>query len=66
MLAKRAKEGLSPGTVQRERRPIDRDLAGIADLPVADVTAPALLACLRKTEQRGVIETAHRARTLAG
>lgn len=65
-LAKRAREGLSPGTVQRERRLIGRDLAGIGDLPVADVTAPALLTCLRKTEQRGVVETAHRARTLAG
>lgn len=65
-LAKRVREGLSPGTVQRERRLAERDLAGIAGLPVADVTAPALLACLRKTEQRGVVETAHRARAFAG
>jgi integrase len=66
LLAKRAKEGLSPSTVTRERRLIEKDLARIGGLPVADVTAPALLAALRKIEQRGVIETAHRARGLAG
>ena len=52
--------------LNRERRLIEKDMAGIAGLPVADVTAPALLAALRKLEKRGVIETAHRARTLAG
>lgn len=65
-LAKRAKEGLTPGSVKRERRLIEKDLAGIGNLPVAGVTAPALLAALRKLEQRGVVETAHRARALAG
>ena len=65
-LAKRAKEGLTPGSVKRERRLIEKDLAGIGNLPVAGVTAPALLAALRKLEQRGVVETAHRARSLAG
>lgn len=65
-LAKRAKEGLSPGSVKRERRLIEKDLAGIGSLPVAGVTAPALLAALRKLEQRGVVETAHRARALCG
>lgn len=65
-LAKRAKEGLSPGSVKRERRLIEKDLAGIGSLPVAGVTAPALLAVLRKLEQRGVVETAHRARALCG
>ena len=66
LLAKREREGLGAGSVQRERRLIEKDMAGIAGLPVADVTAPALLAALRKLEKRGVIETAHRARTLAG
>ncbi len=65
-LAKRAKEGLSVGSVKRERRLVEKDLASIGSLPVADVTAPALLSALRKIEQRGVIETAHRARALAG
>lgn len=66
LLAKRAKEGLSPGSVKRERRLIEKDLAPVADLPIAEVNAPALLAALRRIEARGVIETAHRARSLAG
>lgn len=66
LLTKRAKEGLSPGSVKRERRLIEKDLASVSDLPIADVTAPALLAALRRIEARGVIETAHRARSLAG
>jgi integrase len=65
-IAKRAKEGLGAGSVKRERRLIEKDMASIGCLPVADVTAPALLAALRKLEKRGVVETAHRARTLAG
>ncbi len=66
LLAKRAKEGLSPGSVTRERRLIEKDLAAIASMPITDVTAPILLATLRKLEQRGVVETAHRARSHAG
>lgn len=65
LLTKRAKEGLSPGSVKRERRLIEKDLAPIADLPVADVSAPVLLSALRKLEKRGVVETAHRARAVA-
>ena len=66
LLTKRAREGLSSGSIARERRLIDMDLASISSLPVADVTAPLLLAALRKVEARGAIETAHRARSLAG
>ncbi|HEL3840436.1 TPA: integrase arm-type DNA-binding domain-containing protein [Stenotrophomonas maltophilia] len=66
LLAKRTKEGLSPGSVVRERRLIQKDLAALADMPVGDITAPILLAALRKLEQRGVVETAHRARAHAG
>lgn len=65
LLNKRAREGLSPGSVKRERRLIEKDLASIADLPVTDVSAPVLLAALRKLEKRGVVETAHRARAVA-
>lgn len=66
LLAKRAKEGLSPGSVKRERRLIEKDLASISDVPIADVSAPILLVALRKLEQRGLVETAHRARSHAG
>lgn len=65
-LEKRAKEGLSPQSVKRERRLIEKDMAGIRDLPIIEVTAPLLLDALRKLERRGVIETAHRARAHAG
>ncbi|MFZ7096704.1 tyrosine-type recombinase/integrase [Luteimonas dalianensis] len=66
LLEKRAREGLSPGSVKRERRLIEKDLAPVADLPIADVSAPILLSALRGMEARGVIESAHRARSLAG
>jgi len=66
LLAKRSKEGLGSGSVKRERRLIDKDLAGIKNLPITEVTAPLLLAALRKLEAKGTIETAHRARSFAG
>ena len=65
LLAQRAAK-LSPGSVVRERRLLEQDLAGACVLPIADITAPALLAVLRKVEARGAVETAHRARALAG
>lgn len=65
LLEKRIKEGLTPGSVKRERRLIEKDLASIGDIPITDVTAPVLLAALRKLEKRGVAETAHRTRSLA-
>lgn len=65
LLAKRMKEGLSESSIARERRLIEKGLAGIARTPIADVSAPMLLAVLRKIEGRGTIETAHRARALA-
>lgn len=66
LLDKRAREGLSPGSVKRERRLIEKDLASVADLPIANVTAPILLSALRAMEARGVVESAHRARSMAG
>jgi len=65
LLEKRTKEGLTPGSVKRERRLIEKDLASIGDIPITDVTAPVLLAALHKLEKRGVAETAHRTRSLA-
>ena len=65
LLAKRAREGLSPASVKRERRMIEKDLAVIGGLPVAEVSAPVLLAALKKIQGRGAIETAHRTRSLA-
>lgn len=65
-LNKRAKEGLGEGSVKRERRLIEKDMAAIGGLPIAEVTAPLLLAVLRRLEKRGVVETAHRTLSLSG
>lgn len=65
-LAKRAREGLGAASVARERRHIEKDLAPLFNLPITEVSAPVLLAALRKLEARGIAETAHRARSLAG
>ena len=64
LMEKRAKK-LSPGSVVRERRMLEKDLGAIGDLPINDITAPLLLLTLRKIEARGAIETAHRARAAA-
>ncbi|RAP56180.1 integrase arm-type DNA-binding domain-containing protein [Oleiagrimonas sp. MCCC 1A03011] len=65
-VAKREREGMGAGSVARARRLVEKDLASIGCLPVADVTAPLLLSALRKMEARGVVSSAHRARGLAG
>ena len=58
---------LAAGTAVRERRLLESDLAPyIGSKPIASVTAPDLLAALRRIEARGAVETAHRARMLAG
>ncbi|MCK9391549.1 MAG: integrase arm-type DNA-binding domain-containing protein [Syntrophales bacterium] len=38
----------------------------IGNRPIAEIKAPELLAVLRRVENRGVLETAHRVRTIAG
>lgn len=38
----------------------------IGNRPISDISSPDLLACLRKIESRGVIETAHRAKRISG
>ena len=52
--------------MKRERRLIEKDMAAISVMPITEVTAPLLLSALRKLERRGVVETAHRARSFAG
>jgi integrase len=65
LMLQRAKT-LSPGSVVRERRMLERNLGGIAELPIRSITAPMLLKALRKIEARGAVETAHRTRAAAG
>ena len=57
---------LAQGTSVRERRILEKYLVPyVGGRPIADVSAPELLAALRKLENKGTIETAHRARVLA-
>ena len=52
---------------QRNRRRLERDAFPIiGKRPIAEITSPELLACLRRIEERGHIETAHRVKTLCG
>ncbi|CAI8177154.1 MAG: Prophage integrase IntA [Marinobacterium sp. xm-d-530] len=49
------------------RRSLEKNLyPRIGALPVSEITAPALLAALRAIEERGVIDTAHRVKQVAG
>ena len=65
LLAIRAAK-LAQGTSVRERRILEKYLVPyVGGRPIADVSAPELLAALRKLENKGTIETAHRARVLA-
>lgn len=63
---KREKE-IVAGTAKREKRLLETYLQPyLGDLPIGDITAPVLLAALRRPEAAGKVETAHRARSLAG
>lgn len=53
----------SPDHLERVRNRLARNLLPwIGTLPVHEIKAPDLLACLRRVQERGAIETAHRAR----
>lgn len=55
------------GTRARILRTLEKDLfPAIGKKPIGEITAPLLLACLRKLEARGVIFSAHKARQYAG
>ncbi len=53
-------------TMERNGRIVEKDLNPyLGHRPLAEISAPELLAVLRKIEKRGAIETAHRARGIA-
>jgi len=53
-------------TMERNGRIVEKDLNPyLGHRPIAEISAPELLAVLRKIEKRGAIETAHRARGIA-
>ncbi|MGM0785617.1 MAG: tyrosine-type recombinase/integrase [Pseudomonadota bacterium] len=56
-----------PDHYQRNKRRLERDAFPIIGKePLSDISAPQLLACLRRIEERGHVETAHRVKTLCG
>lgn len=56
-----------PSHADKIIRRLERDLfPWIGGKPIADLAAPAILACLRRIEARGAVETAHRAHQNAG
>ena len=57
----------SESTEKRQNALLEKDLLPhLGNRPIADIKAPELLKTLRKIESRGAIETAHRAKRLAG
>lgn len=58
---------VSAGHAERTRIRLEHDLfPWIGRLPLASIRAPDVLACLRRVEARGALETAHRVRQAAG
>jgi len=52
---------------KRTKRQLEKDLfPRIGNSPIKDITPPELLAALRRVEDRGAIETAHRVKQVAG
>jgi len=63
----KTKSKKADSTEKRQRALLEKDLFPfIGSRPIADIDAPELLKTLRKIENRGAIETAHRANRLAG
>ena len=57
----------APTNAKKVARLAERDLLPwLKDRPVQELTAPELLACLRRIESRGALETAHRGAMLIG
>lgn len=58
---------VSAGHAERTRIRLENDVFPyIGRRPIAELEAPELLACLRRIEARGAIETAHRAKDACG
>ncbi|MCW8125773.1 tyrosine-type recombinase/integrase [Microbulbifer halophilus] len=58
---------LSKSSRDRAQRALDSDLLPyLGKRPIAEITAPEVLRCLRRIESRGALETAHRVKRVAG
>jgi hypothetical protein len=65
-IAKKEREGLAPVTLSKARWLLQLLASRIGSRPIAELTAPELLAALRVVEVRGNLETARRMRSFAG
>lgn len=65
-IAKKEREGLAPVTLSKARWLLQLLAPRIGSRPIAELTAPELLAALRVVEARGNLETARRMRSFAG
>jgi hypothetical protein len=66
LLDKMRREGRAPATLTKTEWLLEFAYDVIGDRPVAKITAPELLAVLRKIEARGTYETARRLRSTCG
>lgn len=65
-LAKLEREGRAPTTLGKKQWLYDFAIADLGSRPISKITAPELLATLRKVEARGHYETARRLRSACG
>ncbi len=66
MLDKKKREGKASATIGKREWLYGYASADLAQRPVAEITAPEVLAVLKKVENRGLTETAHRLRSAIG
>jgi integrase len=66
LMAKHEREGRAKRTLEKNRWLLEFAIAEIGDRPIAEITAPELLAVLRGIERRGRFETAKRLRSISG
>ncbi len=64
-LAKRDREGLEAVTIDKSKWLLDLLAVKIGTRPIAEITAPELLAALQRIEKQGKLETAKRMRSFA-
>ena len=65
-MAKIMKEGRAPATLEKYKWILDMVKPDIGRKPIAEITAPMVLKCLRKVEANGNFQTARRMRSTIG
>ncbi len=66
VLEKKRREGKSETTVSKVKWLFDIATPALGPRPIAEITAPEVLAVLRQVEARGLLETARRLRAIIG